>query len=338
MVSIFRRYFLYLDRRFRETLRVFVNISTRFIQQLSLQWSFSKEQINFLDVNISQKEGNLQTELYCKSTDTHRFLHFRSCCPYVYKTSMPYGQAIRMKRICSNEEKLSSQLEDLEHWLCSRSYKKEMVHSEIQKNRSMNRGDLLKKREKQYNNDSLTLVLTYHTALNKVQEILKKAHRHTIRSPRLSAVLTSPPQIAFRNPKTLEDHLVRSKSKIRDSNDEENRIYKCGNINCDICNILYLSNEFQSTVTERRYHISFKFDYNSINVIYLLTCKRCRKQYVGSTVAKFRLRFNQYKSNIKLYGEGKRGFKQEKLIEHFFCPNHSGTHKDISVQIIITAI
>ena len=38
--------------------------------------------------------------------------------------------------------------------------------------------------------------------------------------------------------------------------------------------------------------------------------------------------------NIKLYGEGKRGFKQEKLIEHFFCPNHKRVHKDISVQII----
>ena len=190
-----------------------------------------------------------------------------------------------------------------------------MVHSEIQKDRSMNRGDLLKKREKQDKNDSLTLVLTYHPALNKVHEILKKAHRHTIRSPRLSAVLTSPPQVAFRNPKTLEDHLVRSKPKIRDSNDEENRIYKCGNINCDICNILYLSNEFQSTVIERRYHINFKFDCNSISVIYLLTCNRCRKQNFGSTVTKFRLRLNRYKSNIKFYGEGKPGFKQEKLIK-----------------------
>ena len=37
---------------------------------------------------------------------------------------------------------------------------------------------------------------------------------------------------------------------------------------------------------------------------------------------------------FNLYGEGKRGFKQKKLIKHFFCPNHSGTHKDISVQII----
>ena len=37
---------------------------------------------------------------------------------------------------------------------------------------------------------------------------------------------------------------------------------------------------------------------------------------------------------IKLHGGEKRGFKQQKLIEHFLCPNHSGTHKDISAPII----
>ena len=76
----------------------------------------------------------------------------------------------------------------------------------------MNRKKLLKKREKQDKNDSLTLVLIYYPALNKVHEILKKANKHTIRSPRLSTVLP------FRNPKTLKDHLIRSKLKIRDSN------------------------------------------------------------------------------------------------------------------------
>ena len=77
---------------------------------------FSKVQINFLDVNISQKESVLRKNLYFTSTDTHRFLHFRSCHRFVYKMSMPYQQAIPIKRICSNEEKLSSRLEDLEHW------------------------------------------------------------------------------------------------------------------------------------------------------------------------------------------------------------------------------
>ena len=47
----------------------------------------------------------------------------------------------------------------------------------------------------------------------------------------------------------------------------------------------------------------------------------------------FRLRFNQYRSNIKLNGEGSRGFKQEKLIENFFLLSHNGTREDIKVQI-----
>ena len=51
-------------------------------------------------------------------------------------------------------------------------------------------------------------------------------------------------------------------------------------------------------------------------------------------MAKFRLRFSQYKSNIKLNGEGRRGFKQEKLIERFFLLSHNGTHEAIKVQII----
>ena len=110
----------------------------------------------------------------------------------------------------------------------------------------MNRENLLKKIVKnRIKNDSVTLVLTYHPALNKIYEILKKAHRHTICSPWLSAILNHHPlELHFAIPKTLKNHLVRSKLKICDSNDEENGIYKCGNINCDICNVLYLSNEF----------------------------------------------------------------------------------------------
>ena len=53
-----------------------------------------------------------------------------------------------MKRIWSNKEKLSSWLEDLEY-------------SEIQKVHSINRENLLRKLEKQNNNDSLTLAFTY---------------------------------------------------------------------------------------------------------------------------------------------------------------------------------
>ena len=36
-------------------------------------------------------------------------------------------------------------------------------------------------------------------------------------------------------------------------------------------------------------------DCNSENVIYLVTCKKCKNQYVGSCITRFRTRFNNYR-------------------------------------------
>ena len=40
---------------------------------------------------------------------------------------------------------------------------------------------------------------------------------------------------------------------------------------------------------------------------------------------------------MKLYSEGRRGMKQEKLISHFFTDKHHGTYDDIKVHIIANA-
>ena len=71
-------------------------------------------------------------------------------------------------------------------------------------------------------------------------------------------------------------------------------------------------------------------------MIYLSTCVICGKQYVGSTTTTFRLRFNQYKSNMTKYLKGQRGakVKQEQLFDHFCTQNHDRTLKSMKVQII----
>ena len=51
-------------------------------------------------------------------------------------------------------------------------------------------------------------------------------------------------------------------------------------------------------------------------------------------MARFRLRFNQCKYNIKLKVKGRRELKQEKLIDCFFLCSHNRTHEDINVQVI----
>ena len=162
--------------------------------------------------------------------------------------------------------------------------------------------------------------------------VLKFDHRFIEKSSALKAVLPKPPRVPFRNSKTLRDKLV--KSKIRQNDEEERGNFPCGQSNCEMCKILEPGKEFKSTVFGEVFKMNFHFDCNSICVVYLLTCRICEKQYSGSTITKFRERFNQYKSNLKLYGERRRDFKQKKLLEHFYSYDHHGTHNDLIVQII----
>ena len=196
---------------------------------------------------------------------------------------------------------------------------------------AIDRNVLLEKRPK-HQEDSVTLILTFHPALHVIFDILKSAHCHIAKSSLLKSVLPKPPHVIFRNPKSHRDKLVLSKLKSEDEKEQGN--FPCCRKNCDICNVLYPSNQFRSTFTREEYKMNFHFNCNSDCVVYLLTCKVSAKQYTGSTITKFRSRFNQYKSNIKLYGEGRRGFVQEKLIEHFYSQNHHGTPGDMIAQII----
>jgi hypothetical protein len=46
----------------------------------------------------------MSTDIYNKPTDKHQYLSSQSCHPKHYTKSIPYSQALRIKRNCSNEQ------------------------------------------------------------------------------------------------------------------------------------------------------------------------------------------------------------------------------------------
>ena len=48
----------------------------------------SNSSVNFLDVNVSIVDNKLETDLFCKLTDCHQFLHFNSAQPFHNKKSI----------------------------------------------------------------------------------------------------------------------------------------------------------------------------------------------------------------------------------------------------------
>ena len=79
--------------------------------------NYSKEKVNFLDVQVLQKQDKLVTDLFVKSTDTHQYLDYTSCHPSYCKNSIPYSQALRLNRICSDVSSFDKRCNELEAWL-----------------------------------------------------------------------------------------------------------------------------------------------------------------------------------------------------------------------------
>ena len=77
---------------------------------------YSYETINFLDVQVSKRNSTLETDLYCKDTGRHQYLHAKSCHRYVYKKYiyLPFSQVIWLRRIISDDIELDERLKELE--------------------------------------------------------------------------------------------------------------------------------------------------------------------------------------------------------------------------------
>ena len=94
--------------------------------------SFSKYEILFLDVNVLQINGTLQTDLYVKP-DKHQYPFKSSCHPSHTKKSIPYGMALRLRKICWTDDFFHKRPNALTTRLIKREYKHCFIQQEIKK-------------------------------------------------------------------------------------------------------------------------------------------------------------------------------------------------------------
>ena len=100
----------------------------------------------------------------------------------------------------------------------------------------------------------------------------------------------------YRREKNLKEILSPSLFPARPKNSEI-CIISCKK--CDTCkNYLLTDNKFNCKVTGRFYNVRDNLSCNNINVIYLISCKNCEEQYIGSAID-FKTRFRIHKSDIK---------------------------------------
>ena len=102
--------------------------------------------------------------------------------------------------------------------------------------------------------------------------------------------------VTYKRAKNLREHISPSLFP-RVYNQHFSSSEKCQK-RCDICtNFLVASTEFTCFATKRKYKVKGILKCTSKNVIYLISCKCCGKQYIGSAIS-FKERFRIHKSDI----------------------------------------
>ena len=100
-------------------------------ENIQFTFDFSKEKIQFLDVEIFKENGKLLTNLYIKPSNLQLFLDFSSNHPFHTKRSIIYGQALRIIERCSKISDVEFHLTKLKSKLLARNYPEKMIEDQF---------------------------------------------------------------------------------------------------------------------------------------------------------------------------------------------------------------
>ena len=140
-----------------------------------------------------------------------------------------------------------------------------------------------------------TFIITYNPHNPNLREWLKETHFILKSDRKMNKIYPRPPSIVYRQSRSLQNHLVRSNFRElphRDLSDQDGRPAGCykhqhgargGGNRCKLCLTLTESTHFVSTYTGLQYKMRHHLTCKSKYTVYLITCKRCSKQYTGSS-------------------------------------------------------
>ena len=336
-------------------LDLFLQNLNKFHPSLSFTHQQSKLSVDFLDVTIYKGPmfpftNLLDFRTFQKKQNLYQYLHFESDHPKNVFQALIKGECIRYAKTNSTKETYNAVLFNFKKRLRRRNYPPEFVEkiTRIVKYEDRHRYLKMNQKTRPYTPKPPLYKLVpppQYTLLKQL--ILQDYSMLSFMFPRF---------IPLRQP-TLQNRLVRSRIKLTDSQFVDltltldyiepptyteasvslphlrpltKNIIACNHPRCATCKVhLNHSTSFKSNypLNRRVYHIRHPFTCQTTNVVYLITCTKCKKQYVGCTSAQLKVRINQHRSCIN----NKKG---SYIHKHFNLPDHKLT--DLRVQPIDT--
>ena len=334
----------------QQQLEQFLKSLNSFHPALHYSYTHSTESIDYLDLTIYKgphflNTQHLDTRTFQKSQNLYQYLHFESCHQKSIHKAIILGECMRYVRTNTSEDNYISTVHKFKTRLHDRNYPPEFVDKTITLISYKDRNIYLTRTTPEKNRSrppplfkcippaqfhQLKQIVLEHYLL--IQKYVPNPRfiplRHKTLSQTLVRAQVHPTDdqlldlaIAFGNPDTNQvtaAPLPQLKPKGR-------VVKKCGNSRCATCQHLQCQSSFTSTKTKVTYPIRHYVSCKSKNVIYLITCTKCKKQYVGMTTKQLNVRINHHRTSI---------FNKKGTFIHKHFNLHDHTVQNLKVQVI----
>ncbi|CAJ0937392.1 unnamed protein product [Ranitomeya imitator] len=278
-----------------EQLNYFMDVLN--MNNLNLKLTFScGRQVNFLDLDVSvSAQGSIETNVYRKPTATNTLLHASSSHRQSTINGITIGQHLRIKRICSSQDKFQIQARDLYCHFRERGYSHRQIRKGYKRACSTSRNDLLYRTSSKDKDDTQDLV----EIVNKHWGILQS-------DPILKTILPDRPSITAKRSDNLRDLLVHSHYS---PNEDKRKGVGCQNH--------VKSKDFYNPQEGRSFKIRHRLTCASKGVIYHAQCP-CNKVYIGMTTRELKIRTREHVHDIEKAKTSNDISSLKTLPRHFF--------------------
>ena len=215
----------------------------------------SKTSVNFLDTTVLLSEKELETTLYVKPTDRNNYLPFDSAHPFHCKKGLPFGQFLRIRRICSSDIEFDEHCVRKAALMRQKGYPISLLKEAYEKASSKTRTDLLSPNqtlapEIREKHPGTFLTTTYAPSFDGLKRQTRKTWDLLDRATSTRDIHDRGLTIGYRRPKNLRDILVRARLppiQTPKGSDETHPTTKaCKSKNCRYCPLLDRTGKIRS--------------------------------------------------------------------------------------------
>ena len=256
------------------------------IASLKFTQAISDEQLPFLDLCLKPTSDHLVTSIHY----TRSYLNYASFHPIRCKSSIPYGQFLRLRRICSEVNGFENNTKGMTAFFGNHGYPLQVIKRALDRVSTTPRETVVLEHANKAINHPLGVNMSshQHTGQNHLDQKFPPSAR---RPGHFGHFPTRACLCAYRPDNNLRDSLVRSNLSNATASSGDGGTYPCGRTRCNTC----VHTNASSTINTPGRHTTFnsKYTCTSNNVVYVIKCRACDKVYIGKTGRRLGDRFRE---------------------------------------------